>query len=74
VKILGRRKWQPNPVFLPGYSRGQRSSRLQSMVLQRDMTEQLTVSLSRTGKMYTRKGKFREDGGWDENSLCGFNS
>ena len=50
------------------------SGRLQSMVLQRDMTEQLTVSLSRTGKMYTRKGKFREDGGWDENSLCGFNS
>ena len=24
-KILGRRKWQPTPVFLPGESQGQRS-------------------------------------------------
>ena len=34
-KIALRRAWQPTPVFLPGESHGQRSSRLQSMGLQR---------------------------------------
>ena len=45
-KIPWRRKWQPNPIFLPGESHGQRSLVLQSMGSQElDMTEQLSTAL-----------------------------
>ena len=53
-KILWRRKWQPNPVFLPGESHGQRS--LVGYIVHRghkelDTTEQLT----HTRKLIIRK-------------------
>ena len=43
-KIPWRRKWQPNPVFLPGKSHGQRSLVGYSPWghKESDMTEQLT--------------------------------
>ena len=35
-KILWKRKWQPSPIFLSGESHGQRTSRQQSMGLQKN--------------------------------------
>ena len=44
-KILWRRKWKPNPVFLPGKSHGQGSLAVYSPWghKESDMTEQLTT-------------------------------
>ena len=47
-KIPCRREWQPTPVFLPGVPWTEEPGGLQYMGLQRDTTEQLTLSLSTT--------------------------
>ena len=48
--ILWRREWQPTPIFLPGESHGQRSLSCSPQGrTELDMTEQLTLSLSKEG-------------------------
>ena len=54
-KILWRRAWQPTPVFLPGESHGQSNLVGHSPCgcKESDMTEQLSLSLSRRFKFFS---------------------